>query len=1252
MEQPEPLKKLVKYDRLVPRNDKPNTSMIELDPHWNQKFVFTWRKFQYYNVSTVGEFYILLNQMNPTQRNFYESIKEGWQKLHFDIDMKSSNMSIPTLDYAELVKNYVIRAIVEYFKENVQEPLLIANDIMVFPTRGSVSNKETGTDEEKYSYHIVVDNFAFPSSAHCKEATKKILTKVPTEMLKYIDISVNKKNQQFRTWKSCKENEKTCRFKEFEGIWIYFGEKINWSPRILNDARWSNQNHYDYLIFERSLIGYFAVQPFIVNFDIPKLITRINGEGSEPPKIDIDAAKKLVPPGWKITKSYDDSFAIEPETPATPCILCKNLHEPDTQWIEISGDKQEVLFKCRKVSDQSHILGTLNPGYIESTEVTTEAVKALVPVGWYITSVHGTNFSLKPMSRTDTECPLCKRVHEHENQWITVCGAQQRVFFKCRRADTEGGSKRSLYLGMLKPNAVVSEEDRLRSIEYQYNKPQIETNDYYCAKYARPLNPTKGVIDLLCSFMGTGKTTEFNNYIRRTNAHRVGVLSPRILYTESITSEYNQPQTEENKHYLLPFIGKKFQTYLEVNENGARDYRNHDRLVIQMESLHHLLNVQPFDVLILDELESLLTQYGSGTMKEQILCCRAFEKLIRETPIIIGGDAFLSEKSRQTLMKINPNIHIVRNDYKPARRIAYLYPTYESLFYRAYQSLAMGKKIVFVCASRKKALEFASGCAVRGIVYKLYVGKSNNTEQERQELRNVNQSWSGPVRCVIYNSRITVGVNYNKEDEFDQLFVYGSSHSCCVRDTFQGTLRVRHIKDNEMHANIYQKAVSNRLPLKEADVKKYIEDLVIPKEELLKNVQPSMLTIVEEEPENLLMKHQPSNVLDHSKIDQMAKSGSVVYSMCVMGRTMTSDTIRINDDPVDQYLASELLKIQGEEEKKRQPRKTKEYMAKSVWNYAPEWLKICLIYNIMEANLSKVCYRAEFEKYLVRCNYKLMEHKPKDDEVDEGGVGDNDKLKYAEIPDVEKEMVEDLRWKLRAGIANGIDRKMLDKYEYNEMVKENLAQDLREALFNKFFAGDRYNQYHFRNRYDEKYETPESLAHKYVDRKYIESAPIRGNRLMLIRNLNGILGIQNSGEGFNVPEERFVTAQPLLNNYIPEMQRLFNVNSQDKNHTAKLVKLIDKVYRDWSGTGIVRESQRVRITGTGRKQRIYTITKEHDQSVEESIRPRPLEQIPVQNSSQVPVITVDLITQAQESVNIDLTRIEQLMNSGTVVHMS
>jgi hypothetical protein len=67
-----------------------------------------------------------------------------------------------------------------------------------------------------------------------------------------------------------------------------------------------------------------------------------------------------------------------------------------------------------------------------------------------------------------------------------------------------------------------------------------------------------------------------------------------------------------------------------------------------MESLHKLdLNtIPPFDVLILDEIEALLKQFSSKqTMKNLIQCSSVFWRLVKETPIVIGGDAFLSMKS-------------------------------------------------------------------------------------------------------------------------------------------------------------------------------------------------------------------------------------------------------------------------------------------------------------------------------------------------------------------------------------------------------------------------------------------------------------------------------------------------------------------------------------------------------------------------------------------------------------------------------
>lgn len=1098
--EPQPLSKIPKYYYLVANERRPNESLIENDHQWRQKFIFTWKKTPFIAVNNPIDFYNIFNETKPDQRNYYEIIREGWQKLHFDLDLKHKNMDTPTLKYAELTKDYLIKSIVEYFSTNVKELFSIQNDIMLFTSHG----------QDRYSYHIIVDSFAFPSPNHCKEVTKKVIATLPAEMRKFVDFSVNKRNQQFRMWRNCKENEKSRRFKDLSVTWNYFDQPIQWQPRIGNDTRWLNPQYHDYLIFERTLVGYFSYSPFLVDFELPKL-----------------------------------TFISE---------VCE-----------------------------------------ENLEIDTRAVNSLIPAGWRLTSAHSPYFNVKSIS-DDTPCLLCDRVHEHENQYIYVSPGKQNVFFKCHRATDEARPKQSIHLGVLNPEYVLTEEDRLRNTEYENNKPQIETNDYYSDKYVRDINPIPGIILLISSFMGTGKTTTFNNYIRRYNPNRVLVLSPRILYTESITSEYNC-----DKPHLLPFRGKKFKTYLDLDKDGRRkNYRDSNRLVIQMESLHNLFDVDPYDLLILDEIESLFMQFGSFTMKEQIACTQVFEKLIRTTPIIIGGDAFLSEKSRKTLEQINQNVHITRNDYKPDKRTAYMYPSYESLFYRAYQSLSQGKKIVFVCSSKEKAEQFANGCSAKQISFKLYTGLSKNTDIERQELSNVNVSWNEGVQCIIYTSRITVGVNFDLPNVFDQLFVYGSSHSCCVRDTFQGTLRVRHIKENVMHAYIYHKAINRKLPLKEADVRKEIQDLVITKEAILQHLQPSLLTFIQPEPMN-----------------------------------------RISQNPVIQQntLSTIISNLQNSTPKITPPKKEtikREYIAKSVWNYASEWLKICLIHNIMECNLSKLCYKAVFYKYLTKCNYKIMEVSVKEDEVD-SGIINTEQITYSDIPDILPEKLDDLKFKINAGIANLMDHKMVDKYEFNTIIKEEISQTAREGLFNKFFASEKLQKKHFYNRYHEKFSSPEELANRQLNSKYIESASLQPCKLNLIQNLNPKLGIQNSGQGFNFPENTFTQIVPSIIEHIPEMERLFNAKSEDKNLANNLTKRLDKVYKDWSGTGITRNAQRIQINGN--RQMYHTITKEHDQSVEECVKP------PSSNSNdQTPIISLD-----QNIIN-DLSPIiiEQQIDNTTV----
>ena len=77
------------------------------------------------------------------------------------------------------------------------------------------------------------------------------------------------------------------------------------------------------------------------------------------------------------------------------------------------------------------------------------------------------------------------------------------------------------------------------------------------------------------------------------------------------------------------------------------------------------------------------------------------------------------------------------------------------------------------------------------LVYLPVAGKSHN-------LKNAEKEWRAK-RAIVYNSTITVGVDFNLPDIFDTVLVYAQNFGCGpVRDIFQAIHRVRKIRDNEI----------------------------------------------------------------------------------------------------------------------------------------------------------------------------------------------------------------------------------------------------------------------------------------------------------------------------------------------------------------------------------------------------------------------------------------------------------------------
>jgi hypothetical protein len=400
-------------------------------------------------------------------------------------------------------------------------------------------------------------------------------------------------------------------------------------------------------------------------------------------------------------------------------------------------------------------------------------------------------------------CPLCNRIHEHQNPYLFIkkelWGLE--LWFHCRR------NKDSLLISKLDEvkKIPIELENKSESIEevsldgrgiqeglhgatgpkeFQYLIEPRYTHTYN-EKYCLPIQIPENSIYFLSAGLGKGKTKVIIDFIKeKINKNpdiRILILSPRQIFAASLLDRINQEDLN-------------FECYLNLKPS---EYNNHKRFIVQMESLQHIHS--NYDMIIIDEIESCLAQFESGeTMKSHLKsCCDTFERLIKSSTYIICCDAFLSTKSTHVMSKISNKKKIIcKNTSTLVRRKALEYDTIMSLIESLIQDLKLNKKIFFVSASKEK-VDYLEKLILKHLPekkYKIYHSSS------KEKIKNVNQDWKD-VDLVVVSPSVTVGVNYDLED-VDVLYLYGSPNSCCVRDIFQSSMRVRHIKENIMKFSI------------------------------------------------------------------------------------------------------------------------------------------------------------------------------------------------------------------------------------------------------------------------------------------------------------------------------------------------------------------------------------------------------------------------------------------------------------------
>jgi hypothetical protein len=280
------------------------------------------------------------------------------------------------------------------------------------------------------------------------------------------------------------------------------------------------------------------------------------------------------------------------------------------------------------------------------------------------------------------------------------------------------------------------------------------------------------------SHLGTGKTTVMRNYIRANPTKKILYFAPRVAFANDI-------------HASLP----GFEIYTDIKRKGTAF--NYDRVIIQAESLHRVAT-HKYDILVIDEIESVLKQLTSKeTNKQMTKTYETFDRLIKATPKIISLDAFLTEHSISTIRDVKNRralTEVIVNDHQPYSRTATELKDLETLIEAAKEQLKRGERIVFITMSKTDGDTVKESLSTVTDKIGYYYGSMS---QKDKKFDNVEKDW-GELDVLMYTPIITCGVNFDPPTpHFHTLYIWAIPNSCVVRDLAQASLRVRKLINND-----------------------------------------------------------------------------------------------------------------------------------------------------------------------------------------------------------------------------------------------------------------------------------------------------------------------------------------------------------------------------------------------------------------------------------------------------------------------
>ena len=335
----------------------------------------------------------------------------------------------------------------------------------------------------------------------------------------------------------------------------------------------------------------------------------------------------------------------------------------------------------------------------------------------------------------DLPCPCCRNVHEN-NGFVCFDNPTSYVF--------RNWSQRCKHVRILKVADIPLDQAIRECIHPTIDIPSAGFGVVrYNAPYVLPFNDEISSYKhlLLRAPMGTGKTTQLKAALVKLQPSSVLIITPRTIFARSMFGTLQDILPELCLYKDIP----------------GDDRAPEKFMVCQLESLHSL-GKSVYDLLILDECESILYQFGAPTISLFDAVVDVFENVVSSAGHVLWLDAFLGDRSLRVCALMDPCAPrvFIHNQHKQDGRIAYHLSTGRTAKQRLLDAAThlAGERNVCVTASKGLAQILEQGFN-KADAHTLVI-HADTSDHVKAQLEDVNHLLI-PYKNFIYTSAITVG---------------------------------------------------------------------------------------------------------------------------------------------------------------------------------------------------------------------------------------------------------------------------------------------------------------------------------------------------------------------------------------------------------------------------------------------------------------------------------------------------------------